>query len=103
MSYDLIQTVLLAAVVFYCACEQIGAVRYRRRNLDTQDAQLDALIAAWARFAGKVRLESAGRDQAHAVLAAGKRQNGERDEADFREAIEEFAHPAILNSRQDSA
>ena len=95
----IIQTILLAVVVVYCALEQLGARRWRRNALEVQEKQFKAALATWARVAGKTRLQGEGRGS---VLAPGQQEQADA-ETDFRAAVEQFTHPPIVMNGADRA
>ena len=97
---DIIQTVLLAIVVVYCGLEQIGAIRYRRDARERLSSLDDAALAAWARLAGKQRLEESG-NRSGAVLASVRDEHEVPAHNGSRESIEEALHPAILKVGSD--
>ena len=94
--------VQLAAIVGWAILERREALAYRKLAGDRLTALEDAAIAAWARIAGKQRLQQAG-NLRKPVVAGVEEEKREASQAARSETIEEALHPSIVLSRSDGA
>ena len=84
----------------WAASEQASAIQYREAAREHLGSIDDATLAAWARLAGKQRLEQA-RDRNGAVLASRRDQHEQASQPGRCEAIEEVLHPSIVLNGAD--
>lgn len=93
--------VQLSAIVGWAILERREALQYREKAREHLGSIDDSALAAWARLAGKTRLEQAG-NRDGAVLASRRNQHEESAEPGRGESIEEVLHPSMMASRADS-
>ena len=90
----------LSAIVGWAVLERREALAYREAAREHLGSIDDATLAAWARLAGKQRLEQA-RDRDGAVLASRRDQHQQAAEPGRCESIEEVLHPSIVLNGTD--